>query len=459
MLRIITLSIATVTLSLLTSAASCQEPPKPTLTISLDPTFGKGGMIAEHSLPAAPKHDRFLALAIDGRGRPVAAGKSSGLRFALARYATDGRPDAAFADNGKASVTVEDQATVDAVGTSEVDSPYDMSIDAKGRVVVVGKAVAADSNRKTDFVVLRFDDSGRLDKTFSGLGHRKYPAHDWPNVANAVATAADGGILVAGYAQADERSRQIDPLLIRFRDDGAVDETFSAAANGSLRWLVKDAAPAAVSGVVLDQQGRCVVSLSIQHDRQSIWGVARLKNNGELDDSFGDAGLWSAALDEKAVSEVACSVAVDETGRIVAGGYSQDENDFRRLAIVRLTNAGKSDPTFGAQKNGVVVLADYGATVTHRFGPRLAVAQGKIAITGSLDAASGNSRVFGLAVLNDSGTQIAKAAPKAFPGSKGNDQPWGIAFDPQGRVLIAGTSQAPNGKWRFALARYIISPK
>src|SRR5204863_3322906 len=130
----------------------------------------------------------------------------------------------------------------------------------------------------------------------------------------------------------------------------------------------------------------CVVSLSIQHDRQSIWGVARLKNNGELDDSFGDAGLWSAALDEKAVSEVACSVAVDETGRIVAGGYSQDENDFRRLAVVRLTNAGKSDPNFGAQKNGVVVLADYGATVTHRFGPRLAVAQGKIAITGSLDA-------------------------------------------------------------------------
>src|SRR5262245_48523786 len=125
MVRAIKITAVTIWLLLLASAVICEEPPKAAFTISLDPTFGKGGMIVEHSLPTAPKHDRFLALAIDGRGQPIAAGNSSDLRFALARYTTDGRPDATFADKGKAAVMIEDQATLDAVGAAEVQSVFD----------------------------------------------------------------------------------------------------------------------------------------------------------------------------------------------------------------------------------------------------------------------------------------------------------------------------------------------
>ena len=51
---------------------------------------------------------------------------------------------------------------------------------------------------------------------------------------------------------------------------------------------------------------------------------------------------------------------------------------------------------------------------------------------------------------------IGKIEPRLFPGSKGTDQPWGVAFDGNNRVVVGGASQAINGKWRFAVARYVI---
>ncbi|HEY2411485.1 MAG TPA: hypothetical protein VGI40_04550 [Pirellulaceae bacterium] len=458
MLRFIDITAIATFLALLSPAAPCQDQPNPPFAISLDPTFGNAGVIAEHSIPDATKQGIFLALAIDGRGRPVAAGDSSDHQFSIARYTPDGRPDSIFADNSKASIVIEDQATIDAAGKRQIDSTTDMAIDAQGRIIVVGKAAALDSDRKSDFVVLRFDDRGQLDKSFAGIGYRKYAAHDWPNVATSVATAADGSILVGGYAQAEilraDHLPQIDPLLMRLKNDGAIDEAFSAAANGALRWLVKEEAPAAVSGIALDPQGRTLVSLNLQHGWHSFWAVARLKNNGELDETFGNSGLWSAKLDEHAIREVSCSVAIDSTGRIIVGGCSPDKN-LRRLAVARLTSDGKSDSTFGSQKNGAVILDGYGLKADQLVGPRVAIAQGKIAIAGTVEAAS---RVFGLAVIDDTGKHIAKADPQPFPDSKG-DAVNAIAFDSHGRILVVGGSRGPDRKLRFALARYIISAR
>jgi uncharacterized delta-60 repeat protein len=421
-----------------------------------DATFGKGGLVAEHSNPKAPKHDGFRSLAIDRLGRSVGAGNSTGQRFALARYTLDGRPDDSFGDTGKTSVCIEDQETVDAAGAAEVQFTYDMTIDSKGRVLVVGKGAGIDPGRKSDFALLRFNEDGSLDQTLGGVGHRKYQAHDSPNAGLAVAAAADcSTFVVAGYAQI-EGSRAIDPLLIRFTEAGTVDEAFSGAANGSLRWLAKDNTPATPTGVAIDRLGRYLVALNIQRGRRSTWALARLNSDGEIDDTFGDAGLWSAPLDESATSELACSATIDDAGRIVLGGYSEDENGYRRLAIARINDRGQLDPAFGPDGKGCVVLIGYGANVTHRFGPRAAVFKNRIAVTGSLNAASGNSRCFGVAVMDDSGQNVAKLAPRAFPGSKGNDQPWGIAFDNNGRIVVAGMSQSPSGKWRFAIARYII---
>ena len=92
----------------------------------------------------------------------------------------------------------------------------------------------------------------------------------------------------------------------------------------------------------------------------------------------------------------------------------------------------------------------------HDYGPRAAVSKNRIAIAGSLNGDRGNVKCFGVAVIDENGMIIAKAEPKLFPGSKGTDQPWAVAFDAEYRVVVGGASQAISGKWRFAVARYLV---
>jgi len=114
------------------------------------------------------------------------------------------------------------------------------------------------------------------------------------------------------------------------------------------------------------------------------------------------------------------------------------------------------DAGFGPDGKGFVVLDGYGADVNYRYGPRAAATKNHIAVTGSVNGAKGNIKCFGLAVMDESGKNVAKIEPRLFPGSRGTDQPWGVAFDGENRVVVGGASQAINSKWRFAVSRYVI---
>jgi uncharacterized delta-60 repeat protein len=426
----------------------------PSLTIAPDPTFGNGGYVADlldekNQIGAL---GRFLT--VDRQGRPMIAGNTPGQRFSVGRYTVDGKPDISFAGKGKTSVCIEDEATVQAAGNAEVQFTHGGAIDSKGRLVVIGKGRGTDGERSWDFALLRFAPDGSLDKTFAEVGYRKYQAHDAWNIGLAVAIAPDSSTLVAaGYAQAGSMT---DPLLIRLSESGAVDEAFSAAANGALRWLVTEGTPATATGVAIDAQGRYLVGLNLIRDNRTRWAVARLTSGGEIDETFGERGLWSSVLDPNAAVEMTFSTTVDPAGRTVLGGYSDDGSGIRRLTVARLTPAGKLDTTFGPGGQGHVSLAGYGADVTYRYGPRAAVSKNRIAIAGSVNGAKPGVKCFGVAVFDERGQNVAKIEPRLFPGSKGTDQPWGIAFDGEGRVVVGGASQAVSGKWRFAVARYLV---
>jgi len=431
-------------------ANDTKKQPAAALSIALDPGFGTGGFVADflEAKEQTGALGRFLA--VDSQNRPVIAGNSPGQKFSIGRYTSEGRPDLTFAGKGKHSVCIEDNATVESAGNTELQFTHGGTIDAKGRVVIIGKGGGIGGERKWDFALLRFLPNGLLDKTFSEVGYRKFQAHEEWNIGLAVATAPDCSVVAAGYAKS-----QSDPLLIRFHETGEVDEKFSATANGSLRWLIKEGTPAMATSVAIDAQGRFLVGMNLVKERW-FWSLARLKPDGEIDDSFGDQGLWSKPLDPNAQIEMSFSNAVDAQGRIVMGGYSADGSELRRLAVARLTQSGHLDADFGPDGNGYVIVDGYGANVDYRYGPRAAVGANHIAITGPVNGAKGNIKCFGLAVMDGSGKNIAKIEPRLFPGSKGTDQPWGVAFDSENRVVVGGASQAISSKFRFADARYVL---
>jgi len=124
---------------------------------SLDPTFADGG-IAVTSFGSG--NDYVEAIAIDGSGRIVAAGRTwRGVipDIALARYLPDGSPDPSFGSGGKVTTDVGHGA----------NEGYGLLVADDGRMVVAGWALVG---RRAEFQVVRYLQDGTLDQSFGDGG-------------------------------------------------------------------------------------------------------------------------------------------------------------------------------------------------------------------------------------------------------------------------------------------------
>jgi uncharacterized delta-60 repeat protein len=204
--------------------------------------------------------DAVTALALDGDGNVVAAGRGHGpsgkAHTIVRRYSADGTLDDGFA--------VTDRA----FGLN--DRPVSVLVRGDGRVVVTGNSKGGNDN---DVVLLQLSSDGTRDSAFGIGGISLLDAGTSP-VANDAARRADGRVLVAGSLRVTGRPRL---ALFRYQGDTAtaarpaqgfvVDGTgalhgFAAGCStkpatpgGNTKWPGKDAA----RGVALLPGGRGLV--------------------------------------------------------------------------------------------------------------------------------------------------------------------------------------------------------
>jgi uncharacterized delta-60 repeat protein len=152
---------------------------------ALDPTFGGDGKV---TTDFTHRNDVVLDLALQADEKIVAVGiassDGSNSKFALARYAADGTPDASFGGDGKVTTDF----------TLGYDQAEDVALQPDGKMVV-GGATAGLGGR---FVVARYDASGVLDSSFNGGGiaATDFTRHD--DFAFGLALQTDGNIVLAG---------------------------------------------------------------------------------------------------------------------------------------------------------------------------------------------------------------------------------------------------------------------
>jgi uncharacterized delta-60 repeat protein len=206
------------------------------------------------------------------------------------------------------------------------------------------------------------------------------------------------------------------------------------------------------SGVAVQPDGKILVAGS--PEAAQGFSVARLLPNGALDPSWGKGGVATTPLGEFAA---AFDLAVQPDGKVVAVGEAPgiENEDF---AIVRYLANGTPDPSFGGG-DGVVVVpvgteGDQGRAVA--IGPG-----GRIAVVGISDLPSFRNGV-GVAMLESDGTPEA-----AFAGdgttvvtteSGEDDRGEGVAFQPDGKILIADSTGAGGGDG-FTLIRLGLDGK
>jgi uncharacterized delta-60 repeat protein len=258
------------------------------------------------------------AIAATPRGRLVVGGFMSNgttTRTAVARLLLDGRLDRGFSGDGRVMLDLSDGS----------EAVHDLLVLPDGRIVLAGEA---DVGLQPRFLLARLLADGSLDTGF-GLSRGRTLTDVAPGADAALALTRDrdGAYVLAGRAADEGRN---DWAVARYGIRGRPDATF--AGDGSTVVRLTDAAEEAAD--VVAQGRRLLVVGRIRRAGTMDLAVARLKNGGALDPTFG-GGDGIATVDVAGSTDAGRGIALQPNGKIVATGETWVDRTPRFL-VVRL---------------------------------------------------------------------------------------------------------------------------
>lgn len=299
----------------------------------LDTSFGNGGKV---TLDFPTDHDDAAnAVAIQSDGKIVVAGESVytfllNVRFAIARYTTNGSLDSTFGVGGK---------IITDFGQASWDGIRDLAIQTDGKLVAVGSTYSDSTGG--DFAIVRYDSQGNLDPSFGVGGIVTTDLTGVSDSANAVALQNDGKILVAGLTA---NSQKIG--IIRYNPNGSVDSSFGSY--GQLTTDIPDNIDGSDVHMALQSDGKIVLSVcgyGPEYVEDSF--LMRYNKNGILDTTFGNDGIVNVDFTNQ--NEIH-GIAVQPDSKILIAGWGFTQSyDF---LLARYFPTGVLDLSFGS--NGYI---------------------------------------------------------------------------------------------------------
>ena len=183
---------------------------------SLDTSFNGTGKVTTNFGGDGNAEGQSVAMQIDGKIIVVGFATVAAVQqFAVARYNADGTLDTSFGGTGR---------VVTAVGISGSNATG-VALQKDGKIVVSGYGVN-NSGRGYDFACLRYNTDGSLDEGFGDHGKVTTVVGQGDGKANSLAVQTDGKIIVAGSAYVGNTS---EFAVVRYNASGKLDMSFNAA--------------------------------------------------------------------------------------------------------------------------------------------------------------------------------------------------------------------------------------
>jgi uncharacterized delta-60 repeat protein len=448
----------------------------------LDPTFGSGGEL----VTSFTGTDSAAAVTVQADGKIVVVGQAGNTSFALARYNADGTLDANFGSGGQVTTRLS---------SADIDAAQAVTVQTNGEIVVAGSARAFNQN-SSSFALLRYGSDGTLDSaTTTGFGSGVF------SDARAVAVQSDGTIRVAGkagsnmglaqytsagalvstvttpfafqFAPAGEGvsftpsgqvvvvgSTSSDFGVERYNANGSVDTTFGPGGTVTTDFGGTDAAFA----VAAKSDGTLAVAGSTDSNLGDF-AVARYQANGSPLTAFGRGKVttnfffWTVEPTDPVFAPPLLSsgftAALPGGGFVVAGTVAPDDLHGEFL-LARYTADGRLDTTFGS---GGEVVTSFGPNASASAAGIALTPDGKIVIVGSVTGAQvGTGMDFAVARYAANGaldTTFNGTGLLAVDFNGSNDTGSGVAVQPDGKIVVVGTTTDPTNMVDndFALAR------
>jgi uncharacterized delta-60 repeat protein len=328
----------------------------------------------------------------------------------------------------------------------------DIVIDQQGRIVLgtstkdlLGRTFASTFE---SFLVARYNSNGTsLDLAFGdGLSDPGTVITDFGQTAGIQAVGLDsaGRIVAVGTTG----SSDFDFAITRYTSQGIEDFTF----DGGRKRVDFGSDFDSVRSVAIDSSGRIIAAgTSLQGFfvfEDFDFALVRLLPNGTIDQGFGDNGR---VLTDFGEWDEIRSVLIDDSGRIIAVGYSF-QTSSTRIAIARYTSDGRLDSSFG--HNGRV-LASFG--LPHDY-VREAIldSAGRLLVAGGTSNILGADRFIALARFTEDGSLDGSfgSGGVTLVDIQGNEHGVSLALDSAGRIIVAGiASRRAFDNW-VAVTRY-----
>jgi uncharacterized delta-60 repeat protein len=273
-----------------------------------DPSFNGGGV---QFTDIAGGSDFGNGVAIQGDDKIVVIGFTETTitevpLIAVVRYKTDGTLDPTFAGDGMRTIKMGLYGYGDAI-----------AIQPNGKIVVVGRAAQGFHLGQPieRFAVARLNSDGSMDSTFSGDG-RAMTAFGASARASDVVLQSNGKIVAVGRDTSDQ-GRHF--ALTRYLAGGTLDRRFSGDGKQIIDFAGNDEE---AGGVSIQPNGKIIVAGFANGNERARFALARLTPLGRLDSTFSRDGKQTTAFGLPTQVAYAFDVALQSDGRIVAAGQA-----------------------------------------------------------------------------------------------------------------------------------------
>jgi uncharacterized delta-60 repeat protein len=264
--------------------------------------------------------------------------------------------------------------------------------------------------------------------------------------ASRVAVQPDGKIVVAGGTAVNSPTVNTALTLGRYNPDGSLDATFGQ--NGVVTLASSMFAPGlfqSPTGLVLQGDGKIVVS-GTDTARSAISAsilLRRFNADGSPDASF------NGNLSFGTSSELAGGLALQPDGKLIVAATVAASTQDQKIAVARLDADGQPDPTFGVNGKVVTTVAGFVAGVAVQPDGRIVVG-GSVIGTGTLP----DYAVLRLLANGTPDVTFGTAGVVTTDFAGGFDNPTGILLQPDGKILLTGSSRTATVPAELALLRY-----
>ena len=299
------------------------------------------------------------------------------------------------------------------------DHPSDVVIDSEGNVYVTGGSAAIEGGG-TAYLTVKYSPDGEE------IWVARY-GNDMPyNHAQALDVDSMGNVVVTGSFINPETD--FDIVTIKYDRTGS--EMWIVNYDGSYPYYMDRAVD-----ITIDNLGNIYVT-GDSYSQDNQFDFVSIKYNSDGDE------LWSRHYDAYGQEDSPSEIGLDHSGNIIVAGSSYSETSDYDFVIVKYNNAGQEQWTARYDVGGGSCDKCTGLSID---------ASGNVYATGKTSSAGPDSDYVTVA-YNPSGDLLWVDVYDG-PAADG-DGAIDLAVDPEGNLIVSGTSRGPDTHYDFATLKY-----